>query len=117
MVEKWIEEIKRSVDPEMLGMMLVHNGIVRASSKEGGQVKGMRLSYDRNILDAVIDEARGREGIVGVRAWINEGDLKIGDDIMYVLVAGRFRTDVLPVLQHLLGRIKGEVVREEEVLP
>lgn len=117
MVEKWIEEIKRSVDPQMLGMMLVHNGIVRASSKEGGQVKGMRLSYDRETLETVIAEARGREGIVGVRAWINEGDLKVGDDIMYVLVAGRFRTDVLPVLQHLLGRIKAEVVREEEVLP
>jgi len=117
MVEKWIEEIKGSVDPDMLGMMLVHNGVVRASSKQGDHVKGMRLTYDRDLLEAVIAEARGRDGIAGVRAWINEGDLKVGDDIMYVLVAGRFRTDVLPVLQHLLGRIKNEVVHEEEVLP
>lgn len=117
MVEKWIEEIKRSVDPGMLGMMLVHNGVVRASSKQGGHVQGMRLSYDKDLLEAVIAEARSREGIAGVKAWINEGDLKVGDDIMYVLVAGRFRTDVLPALQHLLGRIKGEVVHEEEVLP
>lgn len=117
MVEKWIEEIKRSVDPEMLGMMLVHNGVVRASSKQGGQVKGMRLSFDRELLEAVLAEAKSRDGIAGVRAWVNEGDLKVGDDIMYVLVAGRFRTDVLPVLQHLLGRIKNEVVHEEEVLP
>jgi molybdopterin synthase catalytic subunit len=117
MVEKWIEDIKRSVGPDMLGMMLVHNGVVRAVSKQGGQVKGMRLSYDRQTLEAVVAEARGHEGIADIRVWINEGDLKVGDDIMYVLVAGRFRTDVLPVLQHLLGRIKGEVVHEEEVLP
>jgi molybdopterin synthase catalytic subunit len=117
MVEKWIEEIKRSVDPEMLGMMLVHNGVVRASSKKGSHVKGMRLTFDRDLLETVIAEAKSRDGIVGVRAWINEGDLEVGDDIMYVLVAGRFRTDVLPVLQHLLGRIKNEVVHEEEVLP
>ncbi len=117
MIDKWIEEIKRSVDPEMLGMILVHNGVVRASSKQGGDVKGMRLTYDRALLDAVIAEAKDTEGVVAVRAWINEGDLKVGDDIMYVLVAGRFRTDVLPALQHLLGRIKGEVVREEEVTP
>ncbi len=116
MVEKWIEEIKRSVDPEMLGMMLVHNGVVRASSKEGEHVQGMRLSYDKDLLEAVVAEVGNRDGIAGVRVWINEGSLKVGDDIMYVLVAGRFRTDVLPVLQHLLGRIKSEVVHEEEIL-
>jgi molybdopterin synthase catalytic subunit len=116
MIEKWIEEVKRSTDPGELGMMLVHNGVVRASSKEGRPVKGMRLSYDRELLAAVINEAKKRGGIADVRVWINEGDLKVGDDIMCVLVAGRFRTDVLPVLQELLSKVKGEVVHEEEVL-
>ncbi len=117
MVEKWMEEIKRSVDPGELGMMLVHNGVVRATSKEGKPVKAMRLSYDRVLLAAAVDEARKHDGIADVKVWINEGDLKVGDDIMYVLVAGRFRTDVLPVLQVLLTKVKGEVVHEEEVLP
>ena len=79
-------------------------------------MKGMRLSYDRELLAAVINEAKKRGGIADVRVWINEGDLKVGDDIMCVLVAGRFRTDVLPVLQELLSKVKGEVVHEEEVL-
>lgn len=114
MVEKWIEEIKRSVSPEELGMMLVHNGIVRATSKQGVKVSGMRLSYDRDLLARCLAEAKGKEGIADVRAWINEGNLAVGDDIMYVLVAGRFRTDVLPVLQELLGKIKSQVVNEEE---
>jgi hypothetical protein len=35
---------------------------------------------------------------------------------MFLLVAGRFRTDVLPVLQELLTIIKTEIVREEEVI-
>jgi molybdopterin synthase catalytic subunit len=39
----------------------------------------------------------------------------VGDDIMNVCVAGRFRTDVLPVFQELLTTIKTEIVREEEV--
>lgn len=117
MIEKWIEEVKRSAEPGELGMMLVHNGVVRATSKEGKPVKGMRLSCNRELLAAAVAGAKKREGIVDVRAWINEGDLKVGDDIMCVLVAGRFRTDVLPVLQELLTKVKGEVVREEEVLP
>ncbi|MEN6615621.1 MAG: molybdenum cofactor biosynthesis protein MoaE [Syntrophorhabdus sp.] len=114
MVEKWIEEIKKSVSPDELGMMLVHNGIVRATSKQGNKVSGMRLSYDRELLAKALKEARDKEGIADVRAWINEGNLAVGDDIMYVLVAGRFRTDVLPALQELLAKIKGQVVHEEE---
>ena len=49
--------------------------------------------------------------------WINEGILKVGDDIMNICVAGRFRTDVLPVLQELLGitTTKTEIVRKEEL--
>ncbi len=117
MIEKWIEEVKGSAEPGELGMMLVHNGVVRATSKEGKPVKAMRLSYDAALLAAAVSEAKKSDGIVDVRVWINEGDLKIGDDIMYVLVAGRFRTDVLPVLQELLSKVKGEVVHEEEVLP
>lgn len=115
MIEKWIHEIKRSVSPDALGMMLVHNGVVRATSKDGKPVKGMHLSYDHGLLSAVIKEMKKHAGIADIRVWINEGELKVGDDIMYVLVAGRFRTDVLPVLQELLTKIKGEVVREEEM--
>ena len=50
-----------------------------------------------------------------IRVWINEGELAIGADIMYLLVAGRLRTDVLPVFQELLSTIKNEIVREEEM--
>ena len=34
---------------------------------------------------------------------------------MNICVAGRFRTDILPVFQELLTIIKNEIVREEEV--
>ncbi|MHB8110419.1 MAG: molybdenum cofactor biosynthesis protein MoaE [Syntrophorhabdaceae bacterium] len=115
MVEEWINEIKKSVSPDKLGMMLVHNGVVRATSKKGERVTGMRLSYDRKLLAAAVNEAKSHDGIADVKVWINEGNLMIGDDIMFVLVAGRFRTDVLPALQQLLTKIKGEIVHEEEM--
>jgi molybdopterin synthase catalytic subunit len=34
---------------------------------------------------------------------------------MLLLVAGKFRTDVLPVFEELLSVIKSEIVTEEEV--
>jgi molybdopterin synthase catalytic subunit len=114
MVDGWIKEIKAGYDPDMVGMILVHNGVVRGTSKEGRSVKGMRLTYDKGLLESTVREFKKRDGIAEIRAWINEGELKVGDDIMYVLVAGRFRTDVLPTLQELLGIIKKDVVKEQE---
>lgn len=114
MIEGWIKEIKKACDPRSLGMILVHNGIVRATTKDGKPVKAMRLAYDKAKLKSAISSCKKKDGIVDVKVWINEGELQIGDDIMNVCVAGRFRTDILPALQELLTTIKTEIVREEE---
>ncbi|HEY3275694.1 MAG TPA: molybdenum cofactor biosynthesis protein MoaE [Syntrophorhabdaceae bacterium] len=115
MIDRWIEEIKKNFDPDEIGMMLAHNGIVRGTSKEGRPVKGMILSYDKELLEKTVKEFKRREGIAEIRAWINEGELYVGDDIMFLLVAGRFRTDVLPALQELLSVVKKEIVHEKEI--
>lgn len=115
MIDAWIEEIKKNPQSKSAGMILIHNGIVRETSKEGKYVKGLKLSYNQEKLDAIIHEIRKKEGIIDIKVWINEGELKIGDDIMKVMVAGRLRTDVFPALQELVGRIKREVVYEEEI--
>ena len=115
MINKWIKEIKKESPPDMLGMILLHNGIVRATAKNGGKVQAMNLSYAKAKLKTVVDDFKKRDGIVEIKAWINEGHLKIGDDIMNVCVAGRFRKDVLPVFQELITMIKTEIVSEEEL--
>ncbi len=74
----------------------------------------MHLTYDARGLERLIDEYKKKEGVVDVRVWINSGKLNIGDDIMWVLVAGRFRTDVLPAFESLIAKIKGEIVSERE---
>ena len=114
MIKKWIEEIKSKSPKDQLGMILVHNGIVRATSKEGKPVEGMVLSYDEKLLDSLVARFKKNNGIVDIKVWINQGKLSIGDDIMLVLVAGRFRTDVLPVFQELIREIKNNVVNEKE---
>ena len=116
LIEEWMKEIKKACDPKSLGMILGHNGIVRATTKDGKPVRAMKLSYDKAKLESAISACKKKDGIVDVRVWINEGVLQIGDDIMNVCVAGRFRTDVLPVLQELLTNIKSEIVREEEIV-
>jgi molybdopterin synthase catalytic subunit len=114
MIEEWVAEVKKNADFNELGMILVHNGMVRATAKDGKSVKKMDLTYDKDKLNSLVNEYKGREGIVAIKAWINKGLLNVGDDIMYLLVAGKFRTLVLPVFEELLSRIKKEIVLEKE---
>ena len=115
MIDRWLKEVRQTADPGELGMILVHNGIVRGASKLGKPVLGMKLSYDQKKLDSIIPIFQKRPGVAEVKVWINAGNLAVGDDIMLLLVAGRFRTDVLPVFEELLSVIKNEIVTEEEV--
>lgn len=116
MIERWINEIKATTPPSALGMILIHNGLVRATDKHGRKVLGMELSYDAKKLEEIEKEFSKKEGIVAVKIWINEGRLPVGADIMKVCVAGRFRTDVLPVLTELVALIKTQVVSEKEII-
>ena len=114
-IDEIVERVKRRSNPENLGMVLVHNGVVRGSSRSGGKVSGMELSYNREKLNRLVSEIESREGIEAVEVWLNSGNLKVGDDIMVVAVAGRYRSDVLPAFEELISRIKKEVVLEKEV--
>ncbi|MGB9716519.1 MAG: molybdenum cofactor biosynthesis protein MoaE [Thermodesulfovibrionales bacterium] len=114
MIEKWINDVRSSAKPDDLGMILIHNGIVRGTSKDGKKVRGIHLSYDKEKLNSLITEFSKNKGILAIKVWINEGTLNIGDDIMYVLIAGRFRNDVLATFEELLSKIKREIVSERE---
>ena len=114
-IQAWLEEIKRGPDSSRIGMYLVHNGVVRGTSRNGNAVSGMKLSYDQARLNQVIQQVGDRPGIGAVRAWVNEGILQVGEDIMYALVAGDIRENVFSGLQELVRLIKTDVVVEQEM--
>ncbi|MBR6350145.1 MAG: molybdopterin biosynthesis protein [Lachnospiraceae bacterium] len=122
-MDQWLREAKEEDDAGMCGMYLVHNGTVRQTAKamvrEGEEgltdVIGMNFSFDSDKVEAAIMETSQREGIYYVRAWLNEGKLNMGDDIMYVMIGGDIRPRVVDALQFLVGKIKNECVIEEEV--
>ena len=74
----------------------------------------IRIS-SRRMPTAILAETRAMEGIHCVRAWLNEGELAPGDDIMYVLVGGDIRPHVVDALQFLVGKLKAECVTETEL--
>ena len=122
-MDAWLKEAKQDESAGKIGMYLVHNGIVRRSAKakvrQGAEntkpVTGLVFSYDKEKVDAAITETYQMHGIYYIRVWLNEGQLTVGDDIMYVLVGGDIRPHVVDALQALVGKIKSECVVETEL--
>ena len=114
-LDGWLDELKAGAGAAGVGMYLVHNGVVRGHSRAGEVVGGMVLAVDRARLAGALETVGRREGILAVRAWVNEGRLAVGDDIMRVVVAGDIRENVFPALQDLVREIKTTVVRETEL--
>ncbi|MDO5044249.1 MAG: molybdenum cofactor biosynthesis protein MoaE [Coriobacteriia bacterium] len=121
-MDEWLKEAKADPSAKEVGMYLVHNGTVREDPKklvregidDGKKVNGMFFDYDEAGLKKAIDEAYHYPGVKYLRVWLNRGELKLGDDIMYVLVGGDIRPNVIDALQKLVEVIKTQLVVENE---
>lgn len=114
-IEALVGQIKASPDYPKVGMILCHNGVVRGTSRDGREVDGLRMSVDKTKLNKIIARQKARDGIVEILVEINEGNfLKVGDDVMYLVVAGNIRENVLAVLTDTLNEIKSTVTTKKE---
>jgi molybdopterin synthase catalytic subunit len=46
---------------------------------------------------------------------VREGKLVVGDDVMYIVVAGDFRENVFPALMDAVNMIKAQVTTKTEL--
>ena len=110
-----IERIKQHPDYPKVGMILCHNGVVRATSRDGRQVSGLRIVVDTEKLRQVVETHKSRDGIVEILVHINgDVDLKVGEDVMYIVVAGDIRENVISTLQDTLNTIKSTVTQKTQ---
>jgi len=122
-MDLWLKEAKSDPRAANCGMYLFHNGVVRKTAKahvrlnEEGTlpVTGLLFSYDAQKVSDAVAMAMRMEGIYYVRAWLNEGKLDVGDDIMLVLVGGDIRPHVVAALQALVEELKTNCVMETEL--
>lgn len=110
-----IKSVKEHPDYHKVGMILCHNGVVRETSKEGKRVSSLMVNADRKRLVEIIAQIKTRPGIIEVLADVNEGKLFLGDDIMFVVVAGDFRENVFSALMDAVNMIKSDVTRKVEI--
>jgi molybdopterin synthase catalytic subunit len=114
-ISELITTVKRHPDHARIGMILCHNGVVRATSRDGRPVSGLRVRVDRKRLSRIIADAKKQPGIVEVLVEIDaERDLSVGEDVMLLVVAGDIRDHVLATLSSTLEAIKTTVTSKTE---
>lgn len=109
-----IDRIKKREDFDKVGMILCHNGVVRGTSRDGTPVSAVDVAADRETIRKIVEEQKMRPGIVDILVEINEGSLKVGDDLLTIVVAGDIREHVIPVLTDTLNAVKARGTRKQE---
>lgn len=130
-IDQWLAEAKRDPSASSVGMYLTHNGVVRATPRHvvraeeydqtnsadlrNTEVVAVAFSYDAEELEQAIAEARTWDGVYYVRVWLNEGEVAVGESLMYVLLGADIRPHAIDALNRLVGHIKNNLVTETEI--
>lgn len=100
---------------EKVGMVLVHNGVVRARTRDGAKgVERLEVNPDHAKIADICARMAARPGIFDVVALAKSGVFLPGDDLLYIIVAGDIRENVLETMTLTLNTIKSEAVCKTE---
>jgi molybdopterin synthase catalytic subunit len=117
-----LSSIKKSSNFEKAGAIALFIGVARGETLKGEKVQKLTLeAYEEKaneVLAKICDDLSQKPGIVDVQIHHLLGEFNIGEDLVYVSVAGSHRTDVFPVLREAVERYKKEapIFKKERVI-
>ena len=108
-----IDNIKKDPNYPKAGAIALFVGVVRGETLENGEkVEKLCIeSYEEKaaqVLSKISSDLTKKPGIVNVQLHHLQGEFKVGDELVYVAVAGSHRTDIFPVLREAVERYKHE---------
>jgi molybdopterin synthase catalytic subunit len=117
-----VDSVKRQPDFNKAGAIGLFIGVVRGETLDGKKVDKLTMeAYEEKadeVLNKICDDLSSKPGIVDVQIHHLLGDFKVGDDLVYVAVAGSHRTDLFPVLREAVERYKSEapIFKKERIV-
>lgn len=117
-----INNTKKSVNYEKVGAMTLFIGVTRGETLEGEKVQKLTLeAYEEKaneVLTEICHDLSKKSGIVDVQIHHLLGEFDVGEEMVYVLVAGSHRKDLFPVLREAVERYKNEapVFKKEHIV-
>ena len=121
-VSDLLSNTKKSDNYEKAGAIALFIGVVRGETLEGEKVQKLKLeAYEEKaneVLAKICEDLSKKRGIVDVQIHHLLGEFNVGEDLVYVLVAGSHRNDVFQVLREAVERYKNEVplFKKEQVI-
>ena len=107
-----INSVRKRHDFKRVGAMALFIGVVRGETAMGESVQSLDFeAYEEKadeILESICSDLKTNEGVVDVQIHHFTGKFELGDDLVYVLVAGGHRQNVFPILQEAVERYKKE---------
>ncbi len=107
-----LESIKSNPNFAKAGAVGVFVGVVRGETIEKNMVQKLELEAyaekANEVLAEICSELKERAGVVDVQIHHLIGEFGVGEDVVYVIVAGVHRHDVFPVLEEAVERYKKE---------
>ena len=113
-LNKMIQTIKSNPNFHNAGMIASHIGVVRSFSRDGKPVEGVDVEFDHEKIQEILRDIKSRPGIVDILVDSNSGHLKVGDEIMTIVVAGDIRENVFPALVDAVERLKSDASTKKE---
>jgi len=117
-----IDAMKKKTGFRKAGAIATFVGVVRGNSEKGEKVQRLMLeAYEdktNEVLANICSDLWKRPGIVDVQIHHLLGEFDVGEDLVYVLVAGSHRRDVFPVLEEAVERYKKEalIFKKEQIV-
>jgi len=107
-----MKNVKSKTDFQKAGAIALFIGLVRGENFKGEKVKKLELeAYEEKaneVLASICNDLKKKQGIVDAQIHHLLGEFSVGEELVYVLVAGDHRKNVFPVLEEAVERYKKE---------
>jgi len=107
-----MKNVKDKPDFQKAGAIAVFIGVARGETLKGEKVQKLEIeAYEEKadeVLTNICNDLKRREGVMDVQIHHLLGEFNVGEDLVYVLVAGSHRMNVFPVLKEAVDRYKKE---------
>lgn len=120
-IQNLLENARKNQNFEKTGAIGIFIGIARGETLEGEKVEKLTMqAYEEKAnetLEEICNDLTEKKGIVDVQIHHLLGEFNVGEDLLYVSVAGSHRNEVFSVLREAVERYKSEapIFKKEKI--
>lgn len=121
-IDDMMRLVKENPHFHKVGALALFVGVVRGETEENEKVEGLELeAYEEKadeVLNNICEELEKTPGVIDVQIHHLLGSFNVGEELVYVLVAGQHRTNVFKVLEKAVERYKKEapIFKKEHIV-